>query len=283
MVDKKITAQAESSERYYTHEMCPLIPEGEAYPSVTTILQVIPKPGLYGWYSKEGTAKALEYRNLIRNEISNAPLTLQKLEELELNLAKEKPLFWLSGYEQSEIAKERGTVVHACIEEWAKTGVLKGPKQYAPQLKAFRQWLDNNEVEVVACEIITYSPSMKYAGRCDLVCRVNGRLALVDIKVGKNSYDAYGFQLSAYRQALKELGGDDIEDLYIVRLDPETGKLEVVEYDDGFDIFLSAFQFWNKLKEKTRRKKKKNAKTNTRGQKEGTVGNVTDSGEVSDV
>lgn len=258
------------ADRYYTHEMHEGIPEGESYPSVTTVLNLIPKPGLYKWFQSRGTDKAVLYRTAIQNKLQQIPGVSKALKEAEEELTSKYledngEHFWDDATDIGNKAKDRGTAFHACIEEWAQTGVLKGPKIYEKQLSSLADWINENDVEVVASEIITYSNSVKYAGRCDLVCKVSGELCLVDFKFGKAVYDSYGFQLSAYRRALIELGGDDITKLLIVRIDPVSSKIEVTEFKDGYEIFEAALNLFNKLKIKTRvpKRKKKDAKANT--------------------
>ncbi len=71
---------------------------------------------------------------------------------------------------------------------------------------------------------------------------------IVDIKTGKDIYDDYFLQLSAYKQALKEQDGIDAE-MGILLLSTgangkPTGKSKFQDGDYCFDEFLAAKKLW---------------------------------------
>lgn len=272
----------ENSERFYNHESCPIIPEGEEYPSVTTILQVFPKPGLPPWYGKLGTDKAYQFRNLIRNELATVPQGFQTLERVERTLAEADPDFWKDGNIMSAQARDYGTLVHNLIEKWAATGELKGSRNVSGPMKAFRSFLKDYEVEVLASEICVASNKFKFAGRCDFLIKLNGKVAVLDLKVSHHTYPQYGQQLSAYKQALCEMGADVPEELYILNLSParegeELGAQDIPyaqyrlhPYTDSLEDFHITRSFWEMLRQPSKKKRrlKANASSDPAGQGE---------------
>jgi len=59
-------------------------------------------------------------------------------------------------------------------------------------------WLEDNEVEVIATEFTIYNDEYGYAGSCDLFAKVNGKYYMLDIKSGKSAHAETALQLTAY-------------------------------------------------------------------------------------
>lgn len=161
----------DSGERFYAR-----VKDGKViwYPSVTRIIRATSPmpPGLMAWYAKHGIDEA----NKMRDE-----------------------------------AAERGTQMHALIEEYLQTGVvsLDGlPEFHKKALCSFVQFCEDHDVRPVYTERVIYSDDHIYAGACDLICTMAYKKtqvrALIDYKSGTSIHDDYAVQLGMYWKASEE-------------------------------------------------------------------------------
>lgn len=237
-------AFAQNKTRVYSHEQVPFIPEGNAYPSVTTILSVIAKPMLLVWMQKNGVDKAIEYKETLKAQAG--PILWGMLEK---PVEEALPTgFWKCGQDLSSEAAKRGTAVHDAIENWAKTGKFVYAPEFENSMSKFKQFVAEHDIEVIESEIALASNHYRFAGRTDIIAKLDGKLAVIDIKTSSGFYAEMGLQLSAYKQAYLEMTGQAAEELWIVRVDNKTGVLETKQYDDHFETFLAALNLWNGLK-----------------------------------
>lgn len=144
------------------------------YPSVTRIIKATsPTPqGLVAWQAKHGIDEAARLR---------------------------------------DEAAERGTQMHALIEDYLQTGTasLDGlPEFHQKALCSFVQFCQDYDVRPVHTERVIYSDEYIYAGACDLICMMEWKgtviRALIDYKSGSNLYDDYAVQLGMYWKAAEE-------------------------------------------------------------------------------
>ena len=66
-----------------------------------------------------------------------------------------------------------------------------------PLFEHFFQKYDHR-IEMLAVEFLVSNSKYRYAGRCDLLFRLDGRVVLGDIKTSKAIYEDYSLQLGAY-------------------------------------------------------------------------------------
>lgn len=127
--------------RFYT------TPEGNRYPSVTTVLSATKdKTGLLEWRNRVGEKEA--------NRITNR-------------------------------AAKRGTGMHTICEEYLKNNPepMKGQSLIAIELfNNIRPVLDHHIDEIYGNEISLYSDELKTAGKSDLFCKFMGVGSIVDFK-----------------------------------------------------------------------------------------------------
>lgn len=92
-------------------------------------------------------------------------------------------------------------------------------------IRSFLKWYNENDVEILFSERLTYSKKHNYVGTADLIARVNGKLSLVDYKTSSGVYNDHRFQVSAYWNSVDEEGfiGDKIEQALILHFDKDTG------------------------------------------------------------
>ena len=234
---------AQNKTRVYSHEQVNFIPEGCAYPSVTTILAVIAKPMLLVWMQKNGVDKAKVLYDAVEASMGCFFYPLRK--ELEEKLPEG---FWKCGQDLSSEAAKRGTAVHDAIENWAKTGEFVYAPEFENSMSKFKEFVAGHDIEIIESEIALASNQYRFAGRTDIIAKIDGKLAVIDIKTSSGFYAEMGLQLSAYKQAYFEMTGQAAEELWIVRVDNKTGVLETKKYEDSLPVFLHALGLWEGLK-----------------------------------
>ncbi len=159
-------------------------PEGNEYPSVTTILDAKEKPHLDHWRAMLGEDKASK---------------------------------------ETKRCADRGTAVHEMAEKYLNN-VEKPTKGYKPthvdnfhKLRFGLNKIDN----IRAQEVGLYSDMLKFAGTVDCVAEYDGTLSIIDFKTSTNNktYDMvhdYFKQCTAYAIGWFERTGEPIEDIVIM-------------------------------------------------------------------
>jgi hypothetical protein len=151
-------------DRFYTDPI-----SGDKYPSVTTIVGQMPKPGVSYWAAGVAAQYAVDHPGASVEEIKRAPRA------------------------QTEEASERGTRVHASIL------TRKWPSDLAPYAASYRRLCREHTIEPYVQERVVFSRYHRYAGTCDFVGWVDGELTLIDWKTSNNLYPATRLQLAGYR------------------------------------------------------------------------------------
>ncbi len=198
------------------------------YVSVTTVLKVLDKPQLTRWQGK------LIYRALLTNP----------------ELSEEEALG--APFKKSREAMSRGTTVHKIVENYVheQNYIDQASIEYRPYAQAFYNFITDFQVELIEHEKTLVSKTYGYAGTLDLLARFknSGRTFILDVKTGKDVYEDYFLQLSAYKQALFENEGIDAN-MGIILLstgqdDKPTGNYKFVEANNCFDVFLATKHIW---------------------------------------
>ncbi len=156
--------------------------DGQAFPSVTTVLGYRPKPGLLAWRKNVG----------------------------------EEAAKWEMGR-----AARRGKATHTLIEEYLK-GETPSTRDVLPLglftiLKPYLAQIDN----VHCLETILYSKQLTLAGQVDCIAEYNGKLSVIDFKTANKERNDewnknYYMQCSAYAVMYEELFGTPIEQIVIL-------------------------------------------------------------------
>lgn len=188
---------------------------GKEYPSVTTILSVISKPGLTSWKVKLGK------------------------EESE-KVSKE--------------AAGIGSQVHKALEYVIKGKAVPRDLLSKPVKKAivyFTEWCRRVVFEPQGSEMTVYSDKYGFAGTLDLPGLMGDSLAIIDFKTSGRIYKEVWLQLAAYWLAYTEMTGNEPKRLIVMRFNKkEKGKSEVKEISDinmikeYADLFLNALALW---------------------------------------
>ena len=160
-------------------------PEGNEYPSITTVLSPRNKEGLMKWRKKVGEKVA--------NHICNKAAT-------------------------------RGTKVHKMCEDYLNGEDMTHHKKDFLPYCLFNELKDktfDNINEVIAQEAVLFSDKYRVAGRTDLIAEYKGELSIVDFKTStnerKDSYNEnYYIQTAAYAEMFEELTGIPINQIVIL-------------------------------------------------------------------
>ena len=160
-------------------------PEGNEYPSITTVLSPRGKEGLMKWRKRVGEKTA--------NYICNKAAT-------------------------------RGTKVHKMCEDFLNGEDMTHHKKDFLPYCLFNELKDktfNNINEVIGQEVTLYSDKYKVAGRTDLIAEYKNELSIVDFKTStnerKDSYNEnYYIQTAAYAEMFEELTGKPINQIVIL-------------------------------------------------------------------
>ena len=162
----QLTAEMIDGKRYY------LTPEGNKYPSVTTVLSQMNAKAIAEWRARVGEEEA--------NRISSQ-------------------------------ASSRGTKIHSIAENYVlgkphPKGVMPS---HLEMFKPLKTYLDNHLQCVYGTEIALYSDRLKMAGRCDLVARIGGIPTIVDFKTSRKLKEEqhilnYFLQTTTYAAMVKE-------------------------------------------------------------------------------
>ena len=156
--------------------------DGKAYPSITTVLGSLPKPGLDQWRKNVGEEAA----------------------KWEMNRAA-----------------RRGKATHTLVENYLK-GETPSTRDVLPLglfalLKPYLAQIDN----IHCLEQILYSKKLTIAGQVDCIAEYNGKLSVIDFKTANKERndewnENYYIQCSAYAEMYEELFGTRIDQIVVL-------------------------------------------------------------------
>lgn len=192
---------------------------GKIVPSVTTILNVLPKPALVGWAARETAGAAWDEREaLLRIDDRDAAVDLLKN----------------ARFRTMRRAQIKGSTVHAVAEALSRDEPLPDYGEVeAPFVDSFVSFCTAFEPRFEIVEGTVFSDVLDYAGTFDFLAWIGDRLVLGDHKTGKGIYPEVALQLAALRYA------DRIWDRETGELSPMpkvAGTIAVHLQADGFRV-----------------------------------------------
>jgi hypothetical protein len=190
MKTEKVAAKTAKTHTVYKNS------KGDRVPGVTTILGVMDKPALVKW------ANNLGLQGIDSSKYVDALARIGSLAHYIIECYLKKETVDYSDYTENEI-------------KTAENSVLK-----------FFNWLESNQFEVIASELILVSDHYGYGGTVDCICKLNGKITLLDFKTCKGCYTEHHTQAVAYKILAVE-HGYLIDDIKILRI----GRDE----NEGFD------------------------------------------------
>lgn len=217
-------------------------------PSVTTILQVIAKPGLIPWAKNE----ALKLVEVELKKFSGKSLDItDEFIDTIIVRSKNRPK------EILDEASDFGTQAHILIDKIIRNEPVEIPDVFKPVVDGFLAWKSGEGFEILSSEVMVYSEKHGYAGSLDCLAKRNGSLSVLDWKSSKGIYDTMALQVAAYAKAHEEINGTSISEAWIIRfpkMQPQEGEVlfepkKVQNLDKRFAEFLAAKKIFDGLKE----------------------------------
>ena len=203
--------------------------EGVYYPSVTTILQYMPKNKFFESWLKDVGHNA----DLIMRRAGKEGTQVHEAAE-KLVLGEE--ISWMDDFGNAKYSQIVWEMILKFAEFW---------KTYKPEL--------------ISAEDFVWSDKYKYAGTADLVCKMNDEVWLLDLKTSNSIHKSYDLQLASYAKAIEESKGIKIERTGIIWLKSPTrgpskqkGKIQgkgwkVIQVDDiekNFKLFQNIYELY---------------------------------------
>lgn len=170
---------------------------------------------------------------------------------------------WLAskGWDEAEALKteagERGSIVHSAIEQLLKTGSVKFDDELmngggvARELTAdeyeavlsFKSWVDSlPSFTLKNAEVAIFDSKLGYAGTIDIVCEIDGKDWIIDIKTSADVYSSHRAQVSAYAKSQGIANAAILQVGY--RRNKAKWKLTEVDVESGYKLFEAAKAFW---------------------------------------
>ena len=203
--------------------------EGVYYPSVTTILQYMPKNKFFESWLKDVGHNA----DLIMRRAGKEGTQVHEAAEA---LVKGEEVSWMDDYGNARYSQIVWEMILKFYDFWTT---------YKPEL--------------ISTEEFVWSDEHKYAGTADLVVKMNDEVWLLDIKTSNSIHKSYDLQLASYAKALGESKGINIERTGIIWLKAQSrgpsnqknviqGKgwklLQIDDIDKNFELFKMIYELY---------------------------------------
>ena len=200
-------------------------PEGNKYPSITTVLSIRNKKGLHEWRKRVG------------NEVANYV---------------------------ARTAASRGTKVHHMCEDYLNNIFLDFPEKWEKHKKDFLPYcLFNQLKEQALCDIDNiyaqeaglYSDKYKVAGRVDCIAKYNGTPSIIDFKTSSKERnddwnENYYIQGSAYAEMFGERTGIEISQVVILVVTEDGTVQEFIKDKHNYlDALVESVAEWRERNE----------------------------------
>lgn len=208
----------------------------EKVPSVTSIVDMLPKPFLQFWAAKMVAETAVDCIGEL------VGLTVRD---------RSGAIDWLKGAPRrtTSDAADVGTEVHGYYERLARGETLgRVHPDVAPFVRHIEEFHTRYQPRYLHIEDAVWSDRHRYAGSFDAIAEIEGEIVIVDAKTTRSGvHDEVALQLSAYSHADRVIdqNGDNqpmpaITAGAVLHLRPEGWKFVPVRQDDEiFNYFLS--------------------------------------------
>ena len=210
----KLETKTINKKRFY------ITPEGEAYPSITTVLSIRKKEGLHEWRKRVG------------DQVAN----------------------YIAGK-----AAARGTAVHHMCEDYLNNQRWDFPSEFEKHKEKFlpyalfnqlREKVLHNIDNIYVLEGGLYSDKYKVAGRVDCVSEYNKIPSIIDFKTStkersNNWNENYYIQGAAYAEMFYERTGIEIKQIVILVVTEDGTVQEFIQEKEPYLNYLSeAITMW---------------------------------------
>lgn len=176
---------------------------GVDYPSVTSIRRMAGLPHrLHQWTISQVVKRATEDFDTL-----TAMMTRERRprERYDPGIQKRKRIKeaskWLraAATEKRDQSAARGTAIHDAATKGLDPDTVD--PELRPSLIRFYDWLESSGAEIIAVEQQVWNLSLGYAGTFDILCMIDGRVWVVDLKTGNGTYVDHVLQLIGYAMA----------------------------------------------------------------------------------
>ena len=203
-------------------------------PSVTTVLQLLNRPGLNEWRVRQAAWHGMLYgqqmvqfpdTSYIKDVVAEADKVV-------------------------EAAADFGTDFHAAVAHWLGGRDYIGRLDTMSILEGFIEWYNNHDIQCLMAECSFASEEYGYAGTIDFIGTWNDRPVLVDFKTQEGPatfYDEYPLQLVAYSLGI---GEPDLTRISVVVDRVTPGRISVHEYPDNEGDarkWLAVWECWKEM------------------------------------
>ena len=200
-------------------------PEGNKYPSITTVLSIRNKKGLHEWRKRVG------------NEVANYV---------------------------ARTAAARGTKVHHMCEDYLNNVYTNYPSKWEKHKKDFLPYCLFNQLKeqalcnidgIYAQEAGLYSDKYKVAGRVDCIARYNGTPSIIDFKTSSRERtddwnENYYIQGSAYAEMFGERTGIEVSQVVILVVTEDGTVQEFIKDKHNYlDALVESVAEWSERNE----------------------------------
>lgn len=132
-----------------------------------------------------------------------------------------------------DTAASKGTDTHALVENWLNHCIENNhgepdSRVLREEIIPFINWACSIDIKFIAAEQRLYSQKHGYAGTCDFVALIDGKLTIGDLKTFPKMWSADAFiQMGAYSLAWEELTGEQPAQSVVVKMcDPSDERLK---------------------------------------------------------
>jgi hypothetical protein len=168
------------------------------YVSVTALTSLLPQPWMEAYASKHAAECAFNEQDAYRDLAT-----------------KGERIAYVKGASKrySRAAADRGTAIHTHVEKY-NLGVIMDPwpLPVRASMLQYEHFVETVQprVEAAECKVYHRCPSMRdgidgldgnYAGTMDLLCEIDGRMCILDVKTGKSVHEDAALQINAYAHA----------------------------------------------------------------------------------
>ena len=204
--------------------------EGVYYPSVTTILQYMPKNKFFeSWLKDVGHNADL----IMRRAGKQGTQVHEACEQLVLG----KEVSWMDDYGNAKYSQIVWEMILKFADFWR-----------------------THKPELISAEDFVWSDEHRYAGTADLVVKMHGEIWLLDIKTSNSVHKSFDLQLSAYAKGLEEAKGIKIQRTGIIWLKAHSrgpskqknviqGKgwkvLQIDKIEENFELFKMIYKLYS--------------------------------------
>ena len=214
----ELTTKTVDRKRFY------VTPDGD-FPSITTVLSIRKKEGLWEWRKRVG--------NDVANHITRT-------------------------------AAARGTAVHHMCEDYLNNVYTNFPTEWEKHKKNFLPYCLFSQLKdqalcnidnIYAQECGLYSTKYRVAGRVDCIAEYNGVLSIIDFKTSTKERnddwnENYYIQGSAYAEMFQERTGIDIEQVVILCVTEDGTVQEFIKPKHGYlDALVETVTEWSEKNE----------------------------------